>query len=527
MNINTNHVYAAFNEQVDRSRGWLSAKMRDACGYKADVLLDRLTQRIVEIGLPPYAMAAHERLKTSTEFLPPPETRIDCGEAVIDVGSGRIAIPAARRRANEREFLIHWTYCLANICLGVFSLKKVRPATLIVDLTEEDLFRGGKDDRFVEYCRSGPITPLRDGQRFLVNSATTKISSDPAVHRYSRHPLMTLLREVRLGCLGRVRLLTRHLLLFFRYHRVILRVPQLSLISKEFAYSSVSFALDERSLIESIILTCSSWGCQPLWVRSLRQTPVHMIWYSQAWTTASYLSDGLKSVVPALRWIKADRHWVWTKAFAKYLASLGYGDTKIEVVGPIVWYLPELVPTDNSSIRIQAFDVPAVTDKVMLEVVGEITNYFHLNNLRAFVSDVVAMKQPLEEALKLPVSISLKMKRGMRRDYAVEYFEYMDALFAEGRLKKASFEENLYGLISGSDLVVAYPFTSPAYIAEWLGVPCIYYDPTQTILRDDFFDSESTVRFARGPAELLSAALELLGGKTSSALQPEPAQSGR
>ncbi len=527
--INTNHVYAAFDEQIGRCREWLRARLRDACDYSAGMLTDRLTQRIVEIGLAPYATFVHERLKTANDFLPPPASRIDFGRGVMHVDSGRLAVPARELLRSEIEFLVHWMYWALAIVRGAFSRKDARPASLVVDMTDDNLFSGGSDSRFVDYCRSGSIGPLRAGKRFLIKSDTKIISSEPTVYSYCSHPLMELLCEACFGSGGRVRLLVRHLALFLRYHVAIVRTPVLSLISKEFACSSVSRELDERGLIESVVVTCSSCGCQPLWLRSLRRAQVHMIWYSQNWRPLSYVSDGLKSDWPALRWIRVDAHWVWTKAFAGYLAGLGHGSARIEVVGPIVWSRPRLRPRTDQAIKILVFDVPAVSDQVMVEIVGEISNYYHPRNLRSFASDIVALKPLLEETFQLPVSVWMKMKRGMRPHYAAEYFQHVEAMFEGGVLRRPETDDDLFSMVSGSHLVIAYPFTSPAYLAEWLGVPCIYYDPTRCALRDDFFDSESMVRFARGADELKSAALELLNEskKRHPVIPPWPVQAGR
>ena len=516
MSVNTNHVYNAFNEQIDRSRRWLSTRLRGACGYDLAVLVDRLTQRTVEIALPAYAVAAAKRLEKGIHFVPPPEAHIDCGMALLHAGSGRVRVSRKQRLAGQREFITLWVYCLYRIILGMFQRGRGDAATLVLDLTSEDLFRDGTDEEFVQYCRSGPIEPLRSGRRFLIRAAGRPLSSSPGTHQYCAHPLMTLLQEARLGVAGRARLLLRHLTLLFRYQLAVARTGELSLIAREFAYREIVVALDERRYIDAIVMTCSSWGCQPLWVRSLRNTRVHMIWYSQAWKTSAYDPDGVKSTVPAVRWIRADVHWVWTRAFSRYLMELGLGDSDIHAVGPILWYHEKTALPDPDTVRVLAFDVPAVTDQVMLQVVGEITNYFRFENLRAFVTDVIDLKVPLEKALRRPVSVWMKMKRGMRPHYAVEYFQFVEQVAAEGLLMKASSDENLFSLISGSDLVIAYPFTSPAYIAEWLGIPSIYYDPTETVLRDEFFDSEELVRFARGPAELHAAALELLHERAAS-----------
>lgn len=490
----------ALDREINASRSWLHAKVFETCGYPSEILLDRLMQRLVELSLYPYASAVNAHRTITDNCLPPPGTKINCRRAFMETGSGRVTLTPRQWVVNQFDFLLHWAFCL----YAILSVRKGSgdnlPAVLVLGVGEEVIFADKTDEQFVSYCRNGPIEPLRKGRRLLVESSMEALSSKHPQFVYVKRPLIDLLREARLGFIGRSRLAANHLMLFFAYLYRVIRFPQLSLLGKDLAYSSISFELDRRRLIESIVLTCSSFSCQPIWVRTLRHSKVHMIWYAQNWKPVAYVFDNLRADHPSLRWIRVDTDWVWTRAFAEYLNSLCRGSS-IKVVGPIVWYIPEINPRVNDSIEVVIFDVPAFNDDIALRN-GEITNYNHPINLRAFIHDVISLKPEIERIFELPVTFSLKMKRGYATDYDRAYFDYVDELASRGEISLKPYSTNLYSLVSGSDLVIAYPFTSPAYVAECLGLPSIYYDPTKSIVRQDFGDSSALIYFVSGAQDL-------------------------
>lgn len=61
---------------------------------------------------------------------------------------------------------------------------------------------------------------------------------------------------------------------------------------------------------------------------------------------------------------------------------------------------------------------------------------------------------------------------------------------------------NLFGFVSSADVVVAYPFASPAYVAECCGVPAVYFDPTNQIAYQSFDQGLGLVRFASTAEQL-------------------------
>lgn len=508
MRLNTNHNFLAFEAQIDRSVTWFSQRAMGACGHSARVLAERVGQRLAELGLQPYTLAVHRLACQSDNPFPAPGSRIDCGRLVMEIGSGRLSVTPSQWLANTFEFLVHWMFCIAAIVAAKPASGSRLPATLVIDVGDENVIASSGDEEFVRYCRSGPVAPLRDATRLLVQTSEDHTSSDAAL-TYCRRPLITLTREAKLGFLRRARLISKQVLLFFEYFAAAIRLPSLSILGKDFAYSRISLELDERGLMNSVVTTCSSFTSQPLWMRSLRRAQVHMIWYSQNWQPIAYKDDPARSRLPSLPWIRVDTHWVWTHAFAEYLRHLGL-ESCMEVVGPVLWKAPRIANPPKGPIQVVIFDVPAVDDEVLLKFCGELTNYFHESKVRAFIDDVISLKPALEERFGMPVSLCLKMKRGWKNDYNKGYYDHIASLGATGTLTLESHTRNLFELISGSHLVIAYPFTSPAYVAEFLHVPAIYYDPTQAIVWQAFCDSDAPVLFAAGRGELLESASTLL-----------------
>lgn len=507
--INSNHSNQAFNREIDNCKGWFQTRIFDACGYSSGVLLDRLMQYIAEKGHYPYALAVSSLCKTGNNCFPPHGAKINCARASVEAGSGRVTLTSKQWLSSQMEFFMYWTFCLiAILAIKKNASKNNQPAVLALGIGDENLFNDGSDERFANYCRLGPIEPLRNGKRLLIQSSSKDVTSCNPDCFYSKNPLLDLLRQSNLGLFGRLRLIANHLILFFEYTLAVFRLPQYSLLGKDFALSRISRELDNRGLIDSIVLTCSAYTNQPLWLRELRRSKVHMIWYAQNWRPLAYAADKVVTVLPQLRWIRVDTHWVWTHAFAKYLKGLGY--KAIEVVGPIVWYLPEIAVPTRDAIEITIFDTPAFSDEVAVRCAGEITNYYHPDNLLAYIQDIVSLKSAIEQAFHLPVLMRLKTKRDYHPIYDRGYFDHLEKLNSIGTIALVPPSTNIYSLVSGSHLVISYPFSTTAYISEALKVSTIFYDPTKSVLRQDFCDSPSLVNFADCPHSLLKAALSEL-----------------
>lgn len=516
MEINSNHSNLAFDREIDKTKDWLETKVTDACGHPSEALLNCIMQRLTDTFLGPYAALCKSVGRTGDQIPQVPGYILKSQGANLALGTGKVSITPSQWLVNQYRFLLHWAFCYLSLFWTARRPSKSAPATLVFDIGEESLFQNGNDEQFVRYCRSGQIEPLRTGKRIVIQySAKNTHSTDPSF-TYNRSPLTYVIREAKLGMFERIRLELGHWHLLFSYIAATIQLPLLSLLSKDLAYTSTFSALQRRGLIETIILTTGSYVQQPLWVRRFPLSKIHMVWYSQSAQLITYAADNISSYIPNYRWICAGVHWVWTNAFAQYIRAFT-GNAEIKVVGPIVWYTPQITSPPTNEIRIAIFDVPPFSHEYSLSALGVFPNYYIPENLLKFVSGIASIKRDLELEFHSSVSLQLKVKREDKFWSNAAYNSYLKELEASGVLTLVPYSMNLYSLISGCHLVIAYPFSSPAYIAESLGVPSIYYDPMGTIARHDFGDSQSLINFANCPDDLLKAAITALSSDLSDA----------
>jgi len=507
MKINTNLCNNEFEKEITKVKKWLASRVSGICDYSIDTVLERLMQYLVAASLSYYARTVYKSNQDIPDCFPIEGEMLDIGCAKIELGTGNVTLSIRQWFKEVFGFLIHWTVCLLAI---LFTRKSSNnsAAVLVYGISEDAIAVNNSDIQFVNYCNNGQVEPLKTKNQLYIEFSSDNKLDDHCNFHYRKRPLLSLLRETKLGFARRTSLFVRHIILLFRFIFFIIKMPQISLLGREFAYCSITKELDRCGKLEAIILTCSSYAEQLIWVRELQNAKVHMVWYAQAWKPTVYCDDKLESYVPNIPWIRVDTHWVWTNEFAGYLQSLGLSG-KYKVVGSIVWYLPKLNKSSESNIQITIFDISPFSDDVALEY-GHVTNYHHPDNLFAFINDILFVKSAIEDSLNVTVKLCLKTKRGYKSAYDKDYFSYLDKLSASGKVILENYSENMYSLISGSKLVIAYPFTSPVYIADELKIPSIYYDPTNSICEQNFGGAESLINFVSSRKVLLETILRIL-----------------
>ena len=237
-----------------------------------------------------------------------------------------------------------------------------------------------------------------------------------------------------------------------------------------------------------MVVTNSSHSSQPLWMREPegRNFRVHMIWYSQNVIPFVFKGDSHPSQFPTYRHLCVDEHWVWTQAFANYLADIGIS-AKTNVVGPILWYLPDdsspqapQLPRGDS-IKLAVFDVTPVVEEVASRV-GYLNNYYNTELAIAFVEGVVEAATRLRQIKNRPVDVLLKCKREFNRGHDPRYLALLDDYAERGSIELISHQINLYSLLGQCDVAIVIPNSSPAPVAAYLGKKAIYFEPAGKLI---------------------------------------------
>jgi hypothetical protein len=506
--INTSHFNLAYDLEMNSVEKKLTRKVVSVLGYPAAVVRDRIMQRIVELTLKFHAVETKRLSGVEDIRFPEIGSTLHCERVELEIGCGRISMTPKQRFANHRDFILHWLYCLFMIVAVRTIERRMDSAVPVYGVGDDALFQDGKDARFTEYCQECPVSPLRDGRTLIIQTGQDSHTSCQDRFVYSKNPLIYILRSSNLGFSGRSMMLVKHLALIINYIQAVIRIPEMAVIGKDIAYVVVARELNNRGQIGAIVLTASNYSSQPLWMRELSSAKTHMVWYSQNAQATIYKSDELETNPPFERWIRVDKHWAWTSAFAQYLENKIHGVSAV-AVGPIVWQLPILRKPSNSVICIAVFDVSPYADGLALED-GNLTNHSSSDNVILFMNDIVALRTQLEMHFGFSVEISLKTKRGFKDGYEKSYFEYLENLVCVGGIKLIDPQENIYSLISGSHLVISFPFTSVNYISDLLTVPSIHYDPTGQISRGDSRDSPSLIEFVDSSKMLKNVAIAAL-----------------
>lgn len=512
----TERGYVGFEKVLTRVEAWAEVAAPSVLGYSRSSLAWRLVQRVAEMGLVSFIQEC-ARVAECGKPLPPDSGTVRFSDLTVEMATGKAGLrPLSVIRA-VAEFVLHWGHATGIAMLSFLNRRERKgAATLLFGVGNECLKFGDDDARFVQFCQNGPVSPLSEATRLIVQTAREIRSVQPNRFGYARFPLFALLQENAQSLGEFLRFMLSHFRAAGAYLCAVVRLPLLSILGRDFAYHAMVEHLNRKSLIEAVVITNSNYSAQPLWMSHLpeRRFRTHMVWYSQNTIPLAYVDDPIEVNIPNYRYMRVDDSWVWTEGYAAYLRTLAIpGD--IHVVGPILWYLPPVsaAPEDASDdILFTLFDVTPVKDAVA-ESIGLFGNYYSVQNMAQFVEETLSVCRELEATTGRRVRLSLKHKRSYNdRTHDPRYRELISRLTAsEGGIESIPFETNMYVLLANSDLAIVVPYSSPAYVASNRRAHAVYFDPTKTLVPT--FQPAPHVTFASGRAELLRVALDAVSDR--------------
>jgi len=479
--VSTAHSYAALARRLDGIARFVAQRAPAFCGYSRKDVAWRFLQRCTEISVFQFTRVGAEQFR-ATGALPNDESTVDCGGLRFEADR-RITLSVGLFIRALAEYLGHWAHALATIVLSFRFSRSRHRVTLLHGVGHDDLTVVGSDQRFLDFCRDGPVEPLAEFDILAVQATRPITSSAPEWVRYGRVPLLLALRWIGLAPWTWLGAIGGHLGAMLSFVGAVVRYPGLILLGRDAAYHAVALALSRSGALQDVVLTNSSYFSQALWMWALpeRKHRLHLVWYSQNNCPIVYADDPLYAPIPNLRFIRADIHWVWTKSFQIFLESL-VSVAKFNIVGPIVWRMREDViwglPTKSV---IAVFDVTPV-DISTERRLGLLRNYYCDENVTKFITDVVGVVEELRKLLGTEVDIVLKHKRSYASIHSTSYVAIINKLVSTGRIGLFNPAGNLYELIEKSNLSIVMPFSSPVYLALPVGKPAIWYDPTGLVL---------------------------------------------
>jgi len=381
--------------------------------------------------------------------------------------------------------------------LSPARIRRLGRFVLIIGTGPSDVTRDGTDERFVEFCRKGPISTLHAPAMLMVQSGGDSQSGLDSGILYAKRPLYRLVRVSHAGWLQRLGVAGRLLL---GAVAAVVKTPldaRQALLMRDAMEAVVVRALVRWGSLGEVIITNSSASRQAIWIRD-GSVPCAMVWYSE--NSKWIWQDGIHDAeLPMYRHLHVGVHWVWTEAHANWLRSLGHAGP-IHVVGPILWYLPRQVPTKPAPdvLWVTVFDIIPVSEE-FAERLGFTDNYYSVDRCLAFLSGVLVAAEAARAQTGLPIQVRIKPKRHQPR-VALAYTSAVDSLASDGRVKLLDYVQDLFQVIEDSALIVVQPFSSPALVASALDRPACFFDASKQLSRPSCLDAG--IGFVIDPVEL-------------------------
>lgn len=165
---------------------------------------------------------------------------------------------------------------------------------------------------------------------------------------------------------------------------------------------------------------------------------------------------------------RIDRHLVWDEHAKSSLKKMT--DKPIYSCGSLLFY-----PKPVTRIR----KTPGIYKILIFDITPSesVTEEDFLSPIRAVntIRDIVNVTDSLKSYLNIPIEISIKPKRKYSKFHSNMYLKYLNNLVSREKIVLLNHSLNLYEVISDADLVICFPWTSPALIAREYGVKATYY----------------------------------------------------
>jgi polysaccharide biosynthesis PFTS motif protein len=204
------------------------------------------------------------------------------------------------------------------------------------------------------------------------------------------------------------------------------------------------------------------------------------------------------------RYIMVDETWTWTKGFSNLIECIGAGGL-FHNVGPILWYLPVNSKSKEKKdcINISIFDVMPKRQKSLDRLgMSNMYIYYSFENMSRFIQDIVDLVAVLNKSNNQNIRVLLKYKREINNNtHDMRYIDFFKSLS-----KSVEFFSlinpniNLYSLIGDSAVTISTPYTSTAYVSDYLNIPAIFYDSSSGLI--PAYEETKNITFASGKKDL-------------------------
>jgi polysaccharide biosynthesis PFTS motif protein len=487
MNFYNEHFYKEFDDfikKIEISNSFLRIKTN--FGFRDIEVQKRLVQIIANKTSYEFSNLYKKHNKIEGNYKYKSEYLLCLSGIIINLKDNTVNITIKSFISNLINTLIHFLHQSYGIIKILFVKKRKINLnySIMLDAGTIDFSDDKQITSFVAFCENGPIPILNYDFKIIHSNIKQKNFRNKFI--ISENPLITVLNDSRINKFEIFRLLIITIIYFIKILIKSIHKPLFSLISNDFIKVPIIFYLNKKNILNNIILTTSSIHSQPIWVRPFigRNFKSHFINYSNNSSPFIFKDNPFTYYYPFLRHIQVDEQWVWDFEQEKMYIDNGHIG-KVNITGPILFYLQNLYKSHNTSsrIKIAVFDIRPVLPEIIDRMAGTYY-YFTTDVVIKFIEDILEVVQNISKRYTIDIEVVLKNKRSfVKKLHDEEYLSKINTLKkVYNNLRFSSSEENLFSLISDCNGTITIPYTSVAFVTAFLGVPSIFYDPTGNLI---------------------------------------------
>jgi polysaccharide biosynthesis PFTS motif protein len=251
---------------------------------------------------------------------------------------------------------------------------------------------------------------------------------------------------------------------------------------------------ERESLPKVSLFHNSSWLYRPLWTYEAASRGSDCVVYFYS-TNIISLKTKTEDSTQENCWhsVTWPNYLVWTEAQRQFIRSSCDYNAHIEVVGEIDFVNTLPIPPNISPGFLALFDVQPVRDS-FYQSLGLSPEYYIPDVAVRFVEDV------FELAKHHRLAVVYKMKRDIGKKLHRRYRAVIEKLAEDPQFKIIDASIDVFELAQQSCLGVSMPFTSTAHWVRKAGKPSCFYDPTESLLKDD--EASNGINFVAGKMAL-------------------------
>lgn len=223
----------------------------------------------------------------------------------------------------------------------------------------------------------------------------------------------------------------------------------------------------------------SGWIYRPLWTYEVERRGAAVTFYFYAANTEGFLTKkGYPASFLGYRAMNWPRYLVWDSYQADFVRRAVGKSANIEIVGPIWFHGGEGQIQRETIPSLAIFDVTPVRQSFYVQL-GLDNEFYTPAVINLFLEHIT------EVTREYSLGINWKAKKNIGSMAHPQYRQLSKYLQGIDNVKIIDPKVPAIKVIVSSIATISLPFTSTAIIANELGRPSVYYDPTSKLLKSD------------------------------------------